>query len=166
MVLIRKWRYKVIALLELAPWCVTGNPYDTIVTLAAYGKQKCSNSMSTSLSMSLSMSVSMSLSMSVSISVSVGVSVPCLFPCPVSVNESVSIKYGATNIFLWRGNYSVNFQGPYEVAQKLKGPLTWEGTDRIRWKSWRLFLKERPIGWYHFQPNKSRWTVPLSQKSR
>jgi hypothetical protein len=126
------------------------------VTIALYGKHKCSNSMSVSLSMSLSMSVS--------ISVSVGVSVLCLFPCSVSGNESVSIKYGATNIFVWRGNYSVNFQGPYEVAQKLKGPLTWEGMDKISWKSWRLFLKERPIGWYHFQPNKSRWTVPLSSR--
>ncbi len=29
-------------------------------------------------------------------------------------------------------------------------------------KSRRLSLTERPIGWYHFQPNKSRWTVPLN----
>ncbi len=74
------------------------------------------SSMSVSLSMFLSMSVSMSVSISMSVSVSVSGS--------VSVNESVSIKYGATNIFVRRGNYSVNFQGPYEVARKLKGPLT------------------------------------------
>jgi hypothetical protein len=60
------------------------------------------------------------VSMSVSISVSVSVSVSMT----VSVNESVSIKYGATNSFVRRGNYSVNFQGLYEVARKLKGPLT------------------------------------------
>jgi hypothetical protein len=70
--------------------------------------------------MSLSMSVSMSVSMSMSISVSVSVSVSVF----VSVNESVSIKYGGTNIFVRRGNYSVNFQGHIEVAWKLKGPLT------------------------------------------
>ncbi len=64
--------------------------------------------------MSVSMFVSVSVSMSVSISVSVA----------VSVNASVSIKYGATNIFVRCGNYSVNFQGPYEVARKVKEPLT------------------------------------------
>ncbi len=78
-----------------------------------------SNSMSMSLSMSLSMSVSISVSVFVSVSLS------------VSVNESVSIKYGATNIFVRCGNYLVSFQGPYEVARKLKGPLTREEMDKI-----------------------------------
>ncbi len=67
---------------------------------------------------------SMSLSMSVSISVSVSVSVSFSVSMSVSVNVSVSIKYGATNIFVRRGNYSVNFQGPYKVAWKIKRPLT------------------------------------------
>jgi hypothetical protein len=66
----------------------------------------------------MSMSVGVSVSMSVSMTVSVAVSVS------VSVNVSVSIKFGATNISVRHGNYTVNFQGPYEVAWKLKGPLT------------------------------------------
>jgi hypothetical protein len=61
-------------------------------------------------------SVSISMSDSVSVSFSVSVS--------VSVNVSVSIKYCATNIFVRRGNYSVNSQGPYEVARKIKRSLT------------------------------------------
>jgi hypothetical protein len=79
-------------------------------------QQKYSNSMYVSLSMSVFVSVSMSISMSVFIFVSVSVS--------VSVNVSVSIKYGAKNIFVRHANYSVNFQGPFEVAWKLKGPFT------------------------------------------
>ncbi len=55
------------------------------------------------------MSISVGVSVSVSVFVSVSVS--------VSVNESVSIKYDATNIFVRRGNSSVNFQGTYEVAR-------------------------------------------------
>jgi hypothetical protein len=77
-------------------------------------EQKYSNSMSVSLFMSESMSIGVSVSMT------------------VSVNVSVSIKYGATNIFVRHGNYSVNFQGSYEVAWKLKGPLTGERMDKIR----------------------------------
>ncbi len=53
----------------------------------------------------------------------------------------------------------------YEMALKLKEPLTWEVMDKISWKSWRLYLKARPIDWHHFQPNKSRWTVPLTGRS-
>jgi hypothetical protein len=59
------------------------------------------------------MSVSMSMSVSVSVSVSV-----FLY---LSVYVSMSIKYSATNIFVQDPDYSVNFQGPYKVAQKLKG---------------------------------------------
>jgi hypothetical protein len=33
----------------------------------------------------------------------------------------VSIKDGATNIFVRHGNYSINSQGPNKVARKLKG---------------------------------------------
>jgi thiamine phosphate synthase YjbQ (UPF0047 family) len=73
---------------------------------------KYSNSMSVSLTMSVSVSMSVSMSVSVSVSVS------------ISVSKSKSIKDGATNIFVRHSNYSVNFQGPYEVARKLKGPLT------------------------------------------
>jgi hypothetical protein len=124
--------------LKLAPWCVTGNPYSAIAPYAV----------------SLSMSVSMSMSVSVSVSV--------LVFLYLSVYMSMSIKYSATNIFLQDPDYSVNFQGPYEVAQKFKGPLTWEGLDQISWNSRRLSFKERSIGWYHFQPNKSRKPVPLT----
>jgi hypothetical protein len=62
------------------------------------------------------MSISVSVSMFVSSSVSVYVS--------VTVYASVSIKYSATNIFVQHRNYLDNFQGPYKVAQKPKGPLT------------------------------------------
>jgi hypothetical protein len=79
-------------------------------------QRKYSNYMSMSLSMSMCMSVSMSVSMYVSMSVSVSVS--------VSVYVSLSIKYGATNIFVRHSNYTANFQGPFEVAWKLEGPLT------------------------------------------
>jgi hypothetical protein len=45
----------------------------------------------------------------------------------VSISMSVSVlfkfKYGAMNIYGRYGNYIVNFQGSYEVAEKLKGPL-------------------------------------------
>jgi hypothetical protein len=45
----------------------------------------------------------------------------------VSVSMSVSMlyqfKYGAMNIYGRHGNYIVDFQGSYEVARKLKGPL-------------------------------------------
>ncbi len=50
----------------------------------------------------------------------------------------------------------------YEVARKLKGPLTREWAVKISWKSRRLTFRERSIDWYHFQPNLSRWTVPLN----
>jgi hypothetical protein len=56
----------------------------------------------------LSVSVSMSMSVSVSMSISV------LF----------QFKYGAMNIYGRYGNYIVDSQGFYEVALKLKGPLT------------------------------------------
>jgi hypothetical protein len=56
-----------------------------------------------------------------SVSVSVSVSMP------VSIFMSVSVllkfKYGAMNIYGRHGNFIVDFQGSYEVAQKLKGPL-------------------------------------------
>ncbi len=54
----------------------------------------------------------LSVSVFVSMSVSISMSVSVLF----------KFKYGAMNIY-GRGNYIVNFQGSYEVAQKLKGFL-------------------------------------------
>ncbi len=47
------------------------------------------------------------------------------------------------------------------MAPTLKEPLTWEGMGKIFWRPRRLSLWEWPVDWYHFQPNKSRWTVPL-----
>jgi hypothetical protein len=61
----------------------------------------------------LLVSVSASMSISVSMSVSVSISMSVLFP----------FKYGAMNIYGRQGNYIDNFQGSYEVARKLKGPL-------------------------------------------
>ncbi len=55
----------------------------------------------------------LTVSVSVSMSVSISISVSMLF----------KFKYGAMNIYGRYGNYIVNFQGSYEVAQKLKGPL-------------------------------------------
>jgi hypothetical protein len=55
----------------------------------------------------LSVSVSVSVSMFVSVSISISV----LFP----------FKYGAMNIYGRHGNYTVNFQGSFEVAGNLKG---------------------------------------------
>ncbi len=59
------------------------------------------------------LSVSVSMSVSVSISVSISMSVSVLF----------QFKYGAMNINGGHGNYIDDFQGSYEVARKLKGPL-------------------------------------------
>jgi hypothetical protein len=61
------------------------------------------------------------------------------------------------------GNCLDNCKYLYEVAWKLKGPLTREWAVKISWKSRRLTFRERSIDWYHFQPNLSRWTVPLKQ---
>ncbi len=55
----------------------------------------------------------LSVSVSVSMSVSISMSVYVLF----------QFKYGAMNINGGHGNYIVDFQGSYEVARKLKGPL-------------------------------------------
>jgi hypothetical protein len=41
----------------------------------------------------------------------------------MSVPVSVSIKYGAMNIYVQNGNHSINLQGLYKVARKLKGPV-------------------------------------------
>jgi hypothetical protein len=57
--------------------------------------------------------LSVSVSVSISMSVSVSMSVSMLF----------QFKYGAMNIYGRHGNYIVDFQGSYEVAWKLKGPL-------------------------------------------
>jgi hypothetical protein len=59
--------------------------------------------------------LSVSLSVSMKVSVSISISVLFLF------------KYGAMNVYGRHGNYSVNFQGSYEVARKLKGPLIKRG---------------------------------------
>jgi hypothetical protein len=67
-----------------------------------------------SLSVSMSISVSMCVSMTVSMSVSISMSVSCPFLCPCQ------FKYGAMNIYVQHGNHSINFQGLYEVARKLK----------------------------------------------
>ncbi len=66
-----------------------------------------------SVSVSVPMSVSVSMSFSVSMSVSISMSVSVLF----------QFKYGAMNIYGRQGNYIFDFQGSYEVARKLKGPL-------------------------------------------
>jgi hypothetical protein len=57
----------------------------------------------------------LSVSVSVSMSVSISMSVSVLF----------KFKYGAMDIYGQYGitAYIVNFQGSYEVAQKLRGPL-------------------------------------------
>ncbi len=59
------------------------------------------------------LSVSVSASISVSMSVSISMSIAVLF----------QFKYDAMNINGRHGNYIVDFQGSYEVARKLKGPL-------------------------------------------
>jgi hypothetical protein len=59
----------------------------------------------------LSVSISMTISVSMSVSISTSISVVFQF------------KYGAMNINGGHGNYIVDFQGSYEVAWKLKGPL-------------------------------------------
>jgi hypothetical protein len=59
----------------------------------------------------MSIFVSMFVSMTVSMSVSVSLSVSCQF------------KYGVMNIYVRHDNYSINFQGQYEMAWKLKGPF-------------------------------------------
>ncbi len=41
--------------------------------------------------------------------------------CHQSATAIFSI--GAMNIYVRHGNYSINFQGQYEVARKLKGPF-------------------------------------------
>jgi hypothetical protein len=60
------------------------------------------------------------------------------------------------------GNWLIKSRVLYAMALKPKGPLTWEGMVKISWNSRRLFLWERHIDGYYFQPNKSRWTVPLN----
>jgi hypothetical protein len=55
----------------------------------------------------------LSVSVSVSMSVSISMSISVLF----------QFKYGGMNINGGHGNYIVEFQGSYEVARKLKGPL-------------------------------------------
>jgi hypothetical protein len=55
---------------------------------------------------------------------------PCQYPCP----RPCQFKYGAVNDSVRHGNYIVNSQGSYEVAQKLKESLTWECIGKIRWK--------------------------------
>jgi hypothetical protein len=57
---------------------------------------------------------SVSLSMSVSVRVSLS----------VSLTVSASIRYDALNIYFRHGNCLVDSQDPWEVAQKLKKPLT------------------------------------------
>ncbi len=48
---------------------------------------------------------------------------PCLFLFPYPFLCSCLFKYGATKIYFRHGNLSINFQGLYEVARKLKQPF-------------------------------------------
>jgi hypothetical protein len=49
---------------------------------------------------------------------------PCACPCQCLCPCLCQFKYGAMNIYVRHGNYIVDSQGLYEVARKLKGPLT------------------------------------------
>jgi hypothetical protein len=60
-------------------------------------------------------------------------------------------------------NYSFNFQGQYEVARKLKGPFykrddRGKSAENLCASLFKLDLSD------DFQPNKSRWTVPLNTR--
>ncbi len=111
-VLIGNWRYKLIALLELVPWCVTGNRYGAIATIAAYGNpakifqfrfrvhfhvyfhvrfrvRSMSVSMFVSVSVSVSVSVPVSVSVSVSVSKTASVYMSVLFMCPYQLNTAL-----------------------------------------------------------------------------
>ncbi len=61
--------------------------------------------------------------LSVSVSISMSVSVSMSFSISMSVSVLFQFKNGAMNIYGRHGNYIVDFQGFFEVARKLKGPL-------------------------------------------
>ncbi len=56
-------------------------------------------------------------------SMSMSMSVYCQFPFPCPFLYPCQFTYGAMDIYDRHGNYTVDFQGPYEVAQKPEGPL-------------------------------------------
>ncbi len=127
--LTRKRRYKFLAPLELAPWCNTGNPYGAIGDLA----------LCVYLTKVFHFQFQFQVHLLVSPSpwpCSCPCPCPCLCqcPCPYPCPCLCQIKYGAMNVSVRHGNYIANSQGSYEVAQKLKGPLTWDYMGKIRWK--------------------------------
>jgi hypothetical protein len=81
----------------------------------------------------LKYSNSKSVSYSMSLSLSLSIPCPCLCPCPCRCLWlcpypcPCQIKNGAVNFL---SNMAITLS----VAQELKGPLTWECMDKIRWK--------------------------------
>jgi hypothetical protein len=65
------------------------------------------------------------------------------------------------NIYVRHGNYSISFQGHYEVAWKLKGYFD----KRDDWLKFAENLGASPFKWdLSNDTNKSRWTVALNTR--
>ncbi len=152
-VLIRKQCYKCIAPLNLRHGSVSGKPYGYRNYSAVWifykripilNQRQCPCPCPCPCSMSLSMSVFYVL-----VHVLVHVLFHVLVLVLVRAHVRVNIKYGTMNIYVLHGNYIVDSQKSYEVAQKLKGPHAWEWMGNICWKSRRLSIYERYIEWYH-----------------
>jgi hypothetical protein len=71
---------------------------------------------------------------------------PCPCPCPchvfVDVSVHVNLNSDAMNIYVRYGNFIVNSQGSYDVARKLKGPLSRERIGKISKKIRCLSLQD------------------------
>jgi hypothetical protein len=115
-VLIWKRCYKFIAPLELAP------RVSEVIHMALQGLMRCMDILQ-KYSNYKSLYVSVSLSVFLALSVSLSVLVCVLLRVPVCVRIR-QFKYGTMNIYVRHGNYIVDSQVSYEVAQKLEGPLT------------------------------------------
>jgi hypothetical protein len=102
-----------IAPLELSPWCVSGNPYGVIGTIAPYGY----------LAKEFQIQVRVRVLVRVILfPVLVHVLAIVLVRVLVRVRVQVNLKYGAINIYFLHGNYVADSQGSYKVARKIKGP--------------------------------------------
>jgi hypothetical protein len=112
-VLIRKRRYKFIAPLELATWCVRYRATYSAVWIS-YKKFQ----------FQCHVYVHFHVRVCVNVRVCARVLVDVLVYVLVRVLVRVNINYGGMNIYVRHGSYVVSSQGSYEVACKLKGPPT------------------------------------------
>jgi hypothetical protein len=117
MVLFRKRRYMFIAPLELSPWCVSGNPYGEIGTIAPYGY------LAKEFQIQVRVRVLVRVILfPVLVHVLALVLVHVLVRVLVRIRVQVNLKYGAINIYFLHGNYVADSQGSYKMARKIKGP--------------------------------------------